>query len=49
MNFTNNFSITKLFISKDIAISADGYPFIVRAPSIKEFYENTDLNSVFHL
>lgn len=49
MNFTNNFSVTKLFISKDLTVSADNQSFIVRAPSIRDFYENSDLNSVFHL
>lgn len=49
MNFTNNYSITKLFMSKDITVYANGKPFIVRAHSVKEFYENTTLNSVYHL
>ena len=49
MTFNNNFSISKLFMGKDITIYVDNKPFIVRVHSIKEFYENPDLNSVYHL
>lgn len=49
MKFDNNYSITKLFISKDITVYADGHPFLIRVHSIKDFYENLDLNSVYHL
>ena len=49
MTFNNNFSISKLFMGKDITVYADNKPFIIRVHSIKEFYENPDLNSVYHL
>ena len=49
MTFNNNFSISKLFMGKDITVYADNKPFIVKVHSIKEFYENPDLNSVYHL
>ena len=49
MIFNNNFSISKLFMGKDITVYADNNPFIVKVHSIKEFYENPDLNSVYHL
>ena len=49
MTFNNNFSISKLFMGKDITIYVDNKPFIIRVHSIKEFYENPDLNSVYHL
>lgn len=49
MVFTNNFSVTKLFMSKDVTVYADGDSFIVRTHSVKDFYEDPELNSVFHL
>ena len=49
MTFNNNFSISKLFMGKDITVYVDNKPFIVKVHSIKEFYENPDLNSVYHL
>lgn len=49
MKFENNYSISRLFINKDITIFVEGKNFIVRAYSIKDFYENNDLNSVYHL
>ena len=49
MTFNNNFSISKLFMGKDITVYADNKPFIIKVHSIKEFYENPDLNSVYHL
>ena len=49
MKFENNYSISRLFINKDITIFVEGKNFIVRVYSIKDFYENNDLNSVYHL
>lgn len=49
MIFNNNFSVTKLFIGKDITVYADGKPFIVTTHSVRDFYENDDLNSIYHL
>lgn len=49
MKFDNNYSISKLFMGKDITVYADGKPFIVMAHSVKDFYDNPDLNSVYHL
>lgn len=49
MKLNNNFSITKLFMGKDIIVYVDNNSFIVRAHSVKDFYENADLNSVYHL
>ena len=49
MQIINNFSITRLFITKTIDISIDGITINMRIPTIKEFYTNNDLNSVFHL
>ena len=36
-------------MGKDITVYADNKPFVVKVHSIKEFYENPDLNSVYHL
>lgn len=49
MKFDNNFSVTKLFISKNIIVYADGIPIQIVAHSIREFYDDVDLNSVYHL
>ena len=49
MQIINNFSITRLFITKTIDISIDGVTINMRIPTIKEFYTNNDFNSVFHL
>ena len=37
------------FIGKDITVYADGKPFIVTTHSVRDFYENDDLNSIYHL
>lgn len=44
----DNFSITKLFMDKTITVFTDNGSFEIRAHSIRDFYNNNDLNSVYH-
>lgn len=50
MTFQDNFSITHLFLDKDIEITIDNKQYFkVRAHSIRDFYQNRELNSFYHL
>ena len=49
MKIESNYSISKLFISKDITVFIEGKSFIIKVYSVKDFYDNADLNSVYHL
>ena len=49
MKILDNYSITRLFISKDINIYCDNHIILLRVPTIKDFYTNLDLNSIYHM
>lgn len=52
MEYENNFDLFQLFITKNIKIWEKGNPqnyFIVKAPTIRDFYLNENLNIVINL
>ena len=50
MKINDNFSITRLFITKKVTIFLeDKNSFDIQLYSIKDYYENDDLNAIYHL
>jgi hypothetical protein len=52
MNYENNFDLFQLFITKDIKVWPEGSPqdyFIIKAPTIKDFYLKENLNMIINL
>lgn len=50
MKLSNDFSITRLFIDKYVNISVDELQsFSILIPSLRDFYTNHALNSIYHL
>lgn len=45
----DNFSITQLFITKQIRITVDDDFFYMKAPTIKDIYTNDDFNACYHM
>lgn len=45
----DNFSITQLFMSKQIRITVDEEYFYLKAPTVKDFYTNDDFNACYHM
>ena len=46
MKITDNYSITTLFITKNINIYCDNKIIKLNVPTIKDLYTNLDLNSI---
>lgn len=49
MKITDNYSITTLFITKNINIYCDNKIIKLNVPTIKDLYTNLDLNSIYHI
>lgn len=52
MNYENNFDLFQLFITKDIKVWPEGNPqdyFIIKAPTIRDFYLKENLNMIINL
>ena len=49
MEIKDNFSIFNLFLDKQVKIQVGSQKLFVRVPTIKEFFNNEDLNAVYHI
>lgn len=49
MKITDNFSISNLFISKDVLIFVDQKPLTLRLKVVKDYYHDHEWGTVFHL
>ena len=49
MELKDNFSLSRLFITKDITIFVDNKTFNIRLKPIKDWYEDNEWNSTYHL
>lgn len=50
MKITDNYSLTRLFATKDITIFGDGRQLLkIHLPCLREFYERDDINNSYHV
>lgn len=49
MVIQSNYSITQLFVSKDITLNIDGQNVLIHLPCLRDFYSNNTWNSVFFM
>ena len=49
MILKDNFSLSRLFITKDITIFVDNKTFNIKLKTIKDWYEDNEWNSTYHL
>ena len=49
MNITSDYSITRLFITKEVRVIVDNQDFIVKVKTLKDFFIDRDWNAAFHI
>jgi len=49
MEIKSDYSVTRLFVTKEIRITADKQEFILKVKTIKDFYVDRDWNAAFHI
>lgn len=49
MDIKSNYSITQLFVTKDITITVDGRSILLHLPTLRDLYEDLKWNNIFFL
>lgn len=49
MEITSDYSLTRLFVTKEVHIIVDGKDFILKVKTLRDFYEDRDWNAAFHI
>lgn len=49
MNINSDYSITKLFVTKEVWITVDSKDFILKVKTLKDFYTDRDWNAAYHI